>query len=89
MVLSFIDEDSCGGWGFINKLKKIIGSKQCFPFILPRLVVGGVSLSGAWAAALLEISWSLLFKEMMLLEGAKKFSAKKMFWLLSGIALIA
>ena len=41
MVLSFIDRDSCGGWWFIYKLKKIIGSKQCFPLVLPRLVVGG------------------------------------------------
>ena len=27
-----------------------------------------MSFNGTWAAALMEISWSLLFKEMMLLE---------------------
>ena len=30
-------------------------------------------MSRGWEAALMETSWSLLFKKMMLLDGSKKF----------------
>lgn len=72
-VLSFIDRVSYDRWWFIYKLKKIIGSDQCFPLILQRLVVGDSEFQWSLDVALMDISWSLLFKELMLLEDATVF----------------